>query len=115
MRFTLKIKKSADFNRLYKKGRYFADDVIVLYILPNNDKSNRIGFSVSKKMGKSVKRNRIKRLMRETYRYLEPDLKTGYDIVVAARKLSQEADYYMMLNSMRRLLKRAGMFREGSL
>lgn len=114
MKFTLRLRNNADFNRAYKKGRYYADDIMVVYILPNNSDNNRIGYSVSKKMGKSVKRNRIKRLMRESYRGLEPGLKLGYDIVIAARKMSKDADFYMMRQSMKNLLKRAGMFREGS-
>lgn len=113
MKFTFRLKRNADFNRAYKRGRYYADEIMVVYVLTNNSESNRVGFSVSKKMGNSVKRNRIKRLMRESYRGIEPGLKTGYDIVVAARKMSRDSDFHMMQQSMRRLLKRAGMFREG--
>ena len=109
MKFTLRIKKTADFNRAYRRGRYYADKVMVIYILPNKGNNNRIGYSVSKKMGNSVRRNRIKRLMRENYARLDPDIKTGYDIVIAARKMSAQADYYMMGHSMGKLLKRSGI------
>jgi len=81
-----RLKKNAEFQRIYRKGSYMATKALVAYIRPNNLMETRIGITVSKKYGKSVKRNRIRRLITESYRILKDNVKPGYDIVFVARK-----------------------------
>ncbi len=81
-----RLKKNVEFQRIYRKGSYIATKTLVAYIKPNNLKETRIGVTVSKKYGKSVKRNRIRRLITESYRLLRDKVKPGYDIVFVARK-----------------------------
>jgi len=81
-----RLKKNAEFQRIYRKGSYVAAKTLVAYIKPNNLNETRIGITVSKKYGKSVKRNRIRRLIIESFRLLNNKIKPGYDIVFVARK-----------------------------
>ena len=62
--------------------------------MPNREGINRLGFKVGKKLAKATKRNRLRRLMRECYRLREENLKTGYDIILAAREGSTDVDSY---------------------
>jgi ribonuclease P protein component len=80
-----RLKRRSDFGRIYSKGRSNATDLIVVYVLPARDDATRIGFSVSKKLGDSVARNRVKRLLREAVRPFLPQLKAGYSVIVLAR------------------------------
>ena len=80
---TLKLTK--DFKRLYYRGKCIAARTVVVYILRNRLGRNRIGLTCGKTVGKAVRRNRAKRLMRESYRILSERLKQGYDIVIIAR------------------------------
>lgn len=80
---TLKLNK--DFKRLYYKGRCAVAYSIVLYVQKNRGTKNRIGLTCGKSVGKAFRRNRAKRLMRESYRILSPEIKKGYDIVIIAR------------------------------
>ena len=80
---TLKLNK--DFKRLYYRGSCAVARCIVLYVRKNRGDKNRIGLTCGKAIGKAYKRNRAKRLMRESYRILSPELKKGYDIVIIAR------------------------------
>jgi len=80
---TLKLNK--DFKRLYYKGRCAVARSVVLYVLKNRTDRNRIGLTCGKSVGKAFSRNRAKRLMRESYRALSPEIKKGYDIVIIAR------------------------------
>lgn len=84
------LKKNAEFQTVYKKGISFANKYLVLYILENNKDINRVGISVSKKVGNSVIRHRLTRLIRESYRLNENSFKKGYDLVFIARVSSKE-------------------------
>jgi len=79
------LKKNADFQVVYKTGKSYANKYLVMYIINNGLEKNRLGISVSKKVGNSVVRHRITRLIRESNRLNEQQLKTGFDIVVIAR------------------------------
>lgn len=80
---TLKLNK--DFKRLYYKGSCAVAHSVVLYVQKNGGQCNRIGLTCGKSVGKAFRRNRAKRLMRESYRILSPEIKRGYDIVIIAR------------------------------
>ncbi len=80
---TLKLNK--DFKRLYYRGKCVVTRSCVVYMSKNRLGRNRLGLTCGKTVGKATKRNRAKRLMRESYRLLSPELKSGYDIVIIAR------------------------------
>ena len=86
MKNTVTIKKNRDFLRLYKKGTFFVGRRMVIYIKQNRSDINRIGITTVRNFGRSVDRNRVRRLIKENYRILEKDIKIGMDIVVSARK-----------------------------
>ena len=79
------MKLNKDFKRLYYRGKSIVGSNIVVYVSPNRKNYNRLGLTCSKSIGKAVKRNRTKRLMRESYRLLENRIKVGYDVVIVAR------------------------------
>ncbi|MDI3476491.1 MAG: ribonuclease protein component [Thermoanaerobacterium sp.] len=106
----VKIKRSSDFKNVYRYGKSISNQYIVMYYLENNLEINRVGFSVSKKVGKSVIRNRYKRLLYENFRLLDRDLFKGYDIIFIARNKIIEADFYMVGNAMRRLLTKSSLY-----
>ncbi len=85
MKNTQPIKLNRDFRRIYARGKSVAGGFVVVYACPSKRPYNRAGFTVGKAFGNAVKRNRIKRLMRESYRLMEDSLKTGYDFIIVAR------------------------------
>jgi len=93
MYFSESLKKNSDFKTVYKKGKSYANKYLVMYILNNNLEKNRLGISVSKKVGNSVVRHRITRLVRESYRLQEKVFNSGLDIVVVARVGAKECGY----------------------
>ncbi|WP_408069735.1 ribonuclease P protein component [Butyrivibrio sp. JL13D10] len=94
MQKTESLKKTADFKVVYKSGKSYADKNIVVYIRENNTSLNRLGISVSKKVGNSVVRHRFARLVREVYRLHENIFNSGLDIVVVARSRAKDASYF---------------------
>lgn len=89
---TVSIKEDRSFRRAYKKGIYSAGKKFSVFVIENKNRDiNRLGIVVSKKVGNSVQRNRVRRLVRECYRLAEPDLKTGYDLVISARESKRSA------------------------
>ncbi len=106
----IKMKRSRDFKNVYKYGKSVSNQYIVMYFLENGTDVNRVGFSISKKVGKSVVRNRYKRLLYENFRLLDSDLKKGYDIIFIARNKIIESDFYTLGNAMRRLLKKSSLY-----
>ena len=109
MKFTDSLRSRDDFRNIYKKGRSLADPLLVLYKIPNGLTINRLGISVSRKVGNSVVRHRITRLIREIYRLNEEKLKTGYDLCFIARSGAKGQDYKNMERSVLGLLRRQGI------
>ena len=93
MIFSESLKKNRDFRTVYRKGRSYANKYLVMYSMENHQSKNRLGISVSKKVGNSVVRHRIIRLVRESYRLHEAVFDSGLDIVVVARKAAAPVGY----------------------
>ena len=85
MKYSESLKKNKDFQLVYKCGKSYANKYLVMYIKENNTGNNRLGISVSKKVGNSIVRHRLTRLIRESYRLQEDRFRCGIDIVVIAR------------------------------
>ena len=85
MKFSESLKKNIDFQNVYRNGKSYANRFLVVYILENHTEKNRLGISVSKKVGNSVIRHHLTRLIRESYRLHEDMFDSGLDIVVIAR------------------------------
>ena len=94
MKFSESLKKNNDFKNVYNCGKSFANRFLVMYVLENNTDSNRIGISVSKKVGNSVIRHHLTRLIRESYRLHEDMFNSGLDIVVIARSTARDITYH---------------------
>lgn len=103
----LKIRKNREYKKVYTSGRYYVEAFLVMYIMKNFSEHNKVGFSVSKKVGKAVVRNRIKRIMKENYRLISGDLKKGHDIIFTARAKGSNAKFYDIKNNMFSAVKRA--------
>lgn len=85
MNSIISLKNSREFSQVYNHKESLANKYLVMYIQPNDQVYSRIGISVSKKVGNSVVRHRIKRLIKESYRLNIDKIASGYDIVVVAR------------------------------
>lgn len=85
MQFSESLKKNRDFQNVYKNGKSNANRYLVMYVADNGLHQNRLGISVSKKVGNSIVRHRLTRLIRESYRLNEELFPVGKDIVVIAR------------------------------
>lgn len=85
MEYSVSLKKNRDFQLVYRQGTSYANRYLVMYVRENHLEKNRIGISVSKKVGNSVVRHRLTRLIRESYRLNEQKFRSGLDLVVVAR------------------------------
>lgn len=86
MKKTKMLKKNYEFKNVLSKGKYYSGKNIEVFIKDNNKNYNSLGLAISVKTGKAVKRNMIKRLIRENYKILEPQLKNGKSIVFLWKK-----------------------------
>ena len=94
MHFSESLKKNKDFQTVYHRGKSYANRLLVMYVLKNGLEKNRFGISVSKKVGNSVVRHHVTRLLRESYRLHEEMFNSGLDIVVIARAGAKKATYH---------------------
>ena len=93
MQYTTTLKKNHEFRRLYAKGRSAVTPTLVVYFRRSNSGANRVGFTVTVKLGHAVVRNRVRRRLREIYCLHEGELRRGCDLVIVARSRSVKADY----------------------
>ena len=105
MIFTDSLKSNRDFRTVYKSGRSFANKYLVVYLLENNTDRNRLGISVSKKVGNSVVRHRLKRLIKESYRLHENMFNSGLNIVAIARVGADKADFHTIEDALLHVLR----------
>ena len=102
--------KNQEFSKVYRSGRSKADACLVLYILENGTDEKRLGISVSKRIGNSVVRSRVKRIIKEGFRMQEHALADGYDYVWIARGPSKTKKSTDMEISIRRLAERLKVY-----
>ena len=105
MQFSESLKKNYEFRYVYKNGKSYANKYLVMYVVENNTDKNRLGISVSKKVGNSVVRHRITRLIRESYRLHENIFNSGLDIVVIARNNASSVSYFEIESALLHLAK----------
>ena len=87
------IKKNSDFQTIYRTAKSYANRQLVMYVRKTENTQSRIGISVSKKVGNSVVRHHLVRLVRESFRLHKDEIETGLDIVVVARQMAKESDF----------------------
>ena len=90
------IKKNSDFQNVYRKGKSYANRLLVLYVERTGEPETRIGISVSRKGGNSVVRHHICRLVREIFRLNKHNIQTGLNIVVVARQAAKHSDFHQL-------------------
>jgi ribonuclease P protein component len=104
------IKETKDFGFLYQKSRFYVGKFLVLYVYPNSRQINRLGVVFGKKVGNSVKRNRLKRMTRESFRIYLECLKGHHDFVFVGRKNDPLPDSYQIRKEMKFLLKKLEVY-----
>ena len=107
------LKKNYEFQKVLSKGKFYTGKYITIYIQKNNKLENVIGIAISKKIGKANKRNRLKRLIRESYRLQKEKLQQGFNIVFIWNKKADiiDVDYKKTSEDIINLLKKARMYR----
>ena len=114
MKNTIIIKKNYEFKNLFSKGKFYYGENIHFYIKTSTSSKNKLGIAVSSKQGKAVKRNRIKRLIRENYKEFEKGIKLGTQmlIVVNRKKDIKDINFYDIQEDFYRTLKKANVWVE---
>lgn len=112
MKNTVSLNKNELFLRVYKKGQRSYNKFFSLHYIQNGLTYNRLGIKTGKKLCGAVRRNRLKRLIKESYRLCEDRIKTGFDIVIAAKEESLNIDsYFLVSREIEYLLKRAKLLK----
>lgn len=105
------LRNKKDFTRLYKRGKSYASKYVVLFTIRNKEDLTRKAFLASKKVGNSVKRNRARRLMKESYRKIEENIKDGNDILFIARNNINGVKCQDVEKSINQVLKKANLLK----
>ena len=112
MKKCLRLTKNLEFKRVYRAGRRWSSFFFTMYIKKNNLNHSRLGVSVSKKVGKSVVRNRTKRRVKEAFRKNLNFIKIGYDVVISAKPPASEADFTKIERELINLFKRGHIWHD---
>ena len=112
MEFSKSLKLNHIFHRLYRNGLQAGNRFLVLYARKNHSEENRVGITVSKKLGCAVTRNRVRRRLREVYRLHEDKFLPGYDIVVVARSRAVDAEFQQLQSAYLKLADKLELLRK---
>ena len=99
------LKNNRDFQAVYKGGKSKANKYLVMYVLPNDNNEIRVGMSVSKKVGNSVVRHRLTRLIWEAYRLHKEEITAGVDVVIVARPAAKDKSYQQIESAFMHLIE----------
>ena len=113
MKYSVSLKRNHEFRRLYNKGTSAATPSMVIYCRRNGKAENRLGMTVSAKLGNAVCRNRIRRRLKETYRVNEDKLRRGYDVVIVGRLGARNAPWKALNGEFRRICGKLGLLDDG--
>lgn len=117
MKNTQMLKKNYEFRNVLSRGKYFSGNNIELFFKKSNsnisEKINFMGIAISVKIAKAVKRNYIKRLIREAYKDIEENLETGYSFVFLWKKKVDitNANYTNIYEDMKQIFKKAKIYK----
>ena len=112
MKRTMTVKENYEFRRIYAKGRSGVSPYLVVYVRPNRRGRNRLGVTVSTKLGHAVVRNRVRRRLRELYRLHKAELLPGYDLIVVARVRAVDMPYTKLEKQYLHCLSQLELLRE---
>nr|WP_162990772.1 ribonuclease P protein component [Maliibacterium massiliense] len=107
-----RLRKNCDYQRVYRRGKSAATPLLALVWMPRGGRELKCGFSVSKKIGNAVVRNRTRRRIREAVRLQIPAMRTGVHMIFIARKPAADAPYHKIDKAVRYLLRRCKLYRE---
>ena len=108
------ISNKFEFNRVYNKGRSYVNHMMIIHVINSDSVKGKVGFAVGKKIGNAVVRNRIKRLMRETYRINQHEINQNVSMILIARKPLVESKSYLVQKSFMNLCKKAKILNRSS-
>ena len=109
---TVTVKKNYEFRRMYAKGKSGVSSCLVVYYRPNRRACNRLGVTVSTKLGHAVVRNRVRRHLREIFRLSQGQMKQGYDVILVARTRAARADYWELKRAYEKTCKKLGLWEQ---
>ncbi len=109
--FIVTLNENRDFRRIYSRGKSFVSPVLVTYVMKNKSRNIRYGITTSKKTGIAVKRNRSRRIIKEAFRKMSPNLKGGYDLVFVSRGKTPYVKSQDVLKVMNNHISKAGVFK----
>ena len=114
MRKTKMLKKNYEFKSVLNRGKYYSGKYVAVFIRKNNKSINFLGIAISSKLGKAVRRNYVKRIIRENYKIIEEHIKTGYDIVFIWKKQQEigQASYKHIEKDIQKAFNDADLFLE---
>jgi ribonuclease P protein component len=112
LRKHLRLRRREDFERLRRSGLVRTQALMTLSMLPNALSHNRYGFVVSRQLGGAAARNRVKRQLREAVRLIHPSLRSGYDIVIIARRALLGQPFTVIVRTLEELSRQSGLMQE---